>query len=178
MNALLFLIITSASIGTITSDTINFKIENRQIVWQKVYETKFTKEQLNSMITSSGMFKNITETQQGWTANIEELSLDFQGVGESEMNVPMYIPRSYVKAFAVIEFKEDRYRVTIKSIKLMQKYDDPLSKQGEITDLELYALKKKEVEFSNNFLKKPIKIFNFTFDKIASLGTAKGEDKW
>ncbi|MEN8187870.1 MAG: hypothetical protein ABFR05_12140 [Bacteroidota bacterium] len=111
------------------------------------------------------------------TAEINELSLDFKGYGASEMSTPIYIARSYVKSYFIIEFKENRYRVTIKSIKLVQKYDDGLSKEGEISDMELYALKKRNTEFKSSFLKKPSKIINFTFQKITNFKEAD-EEKW
>lgn len=104
--------------------------------------------------------------------------MDFKGYSVSEMSTLMYVSRSYVKAFALIEFKESRYRVTLKNIKFVQKYEDTLSKQGEISNIELYALKKQNTEFKSNFLNKPSKIMDFTFQKITELKRVAEENKW
>lgn len=82
---------------------------------------------LIELIKSSGQFQNILENNNDLTAEIDQLLLDYKGFGVSEMLIPMYVARSYVKAFVQIEFKEDRYRVNIKNIKMIQKYVDGLS---------------------------------------------------
>jgi len=160
------------------SVTDNFEIENGQVLWQKVYETDLTKEQLIGQIKSSGQFVNISENGESLTAEINQLSMDFKGYGISEMSTPIYISRSYVKAFVLIEFKDERYRVTLKNIKFVQKYEDALSKEGETTDIELYALKKRNTEFKSSFLKKPSKIMDFTFQKVTDFKIIEKKDKW
>ena len=159
------------------SETNNFKIDNGKLVWQKVYETELTKNELIGELKSSGNFKNIEENENGILTEIENLSLDFKGYGSSEMSTPMYIARNSVNSFVQIEFKEKRYRVTIKNIKLTRKYDDALSEQGEITDIEVFALKKRNTKFKSSFLKKPAKIINFTFEQITELKKTE-KDKW
>jgi hypothetical protein len=41
------------------SETENFEVENNKLIWQKVYKTELTNEQLIGKIKSSGSFKNI-----------------------------------------------------------------------------------------------------------------------
>jgi hypothetical protein len=38
------------------------------------------------------------------------------------MSTPMYVARSFFDGFAVIEFKDEKYRVTLKNIMLTQQY--------------------------------------------------------
>ncbi len=137
-----------------------------------------TNEQLIGQIKISGQFENISENGESLTAEINQLSMDFKGYGISEMSTPMYISRSYVKAFVLIEFKDARYRVTLKNIKFVQKYEDALSKEGETTDIELYALKKRNTVFKSSFLKKPSKIMDFTFQKVTDFKIIAKKDKW
>ena len=160
------------------SETDNFLIENGQVIWQKVYETDLTNEELIGQIKTSGPFENVSENNESLTAEINQLSMDFKGYGVSEMSTPMYVSRSYVKTFVLIEFKEKRYRVTLKNIKFVQKYEDALSKEGETTDLELFALKKRNTEFKSSFLNKPSKIMDFTFQKVTDFNGEVKEDKW
>lgn len=178
MKSILFFLCSTFLVGFNLSETDNFKIENGQVIWQKIYETDSTKEQLIGQIKSSGQFENISENGESLTAEINQFSMDFKGYGVSEMSTPMYVSRSYVKAFALIEFKEERYRVTLKNIKFVQKYDDALSKEGETTDIELFALKKRNTEFKSNFLSKPSKIMDFTFQKVTDFNGVVKEDKW
>lgn len=165
-------------IGFTPPETDNFQIENGLVLWQKVYETDLTKEQLIKQIKSSGQFENISENEESLSAEINQLSMDFKGYGISKISTPMYVSQSYVKAFVLIEFKDERYRVTLKNIKFAQKYEDALSKEGETTDIELYALKKRNTVFKSSFLKKPSKIMDFTFQKITHFKRITKKDKW
>ena len=89
-------------IGFIPSETDNFEIENGLVLWQKVYETDLTKEELIKQIKSSGKFENISKNEESLSAEINQLSMDFKGYGISEMSTPMYVSRSYIKAFVLI----------------------------------------------------------------------------
>lgn len=178
MKAILFIIYSTFLISFSVSETSNFEIDEKKVIWQKVYASELTKEELIKKITSSGNFNDIKKSEESLTATINELSLDYEGYGSSEMSTPMYIARSYVKAFVLIEFKEKRYRVTIKNIKFVQKYDDGLSEVGETSDLELYALRKRNTEFKKSFLKKPSKIMNYTFESITKFKKKAKKDKW
>ena len=55
------------------------------------------------------------------TAMINELSLDYEGYGSSEISTPMYIARSYVKAFVLIEFKKKEIQSNNKEYKIRAK---------------------------------------------------------
>lgn len=156
----------------------NFLIESNQVVWQKTYDTELSNEDVIDKIKSAGKFENINIVQDKVTADIRDLSIDYIGFGESEMSTPMYLSRSFVKAFIVFEFKDKKYRTTIKNIKFIQKYDDALSKANEVTEIETYALSKKNTEFKNSFSKKPTKILNYTFSKITEFKKDIQDNKW
>lgn len=144
----------------------NFSIESNQLIWQKIYETKLSRGEIIDEIKTTGKFENINMLENKLTANIVDLSIDYKGYGESEMSTPMYLSRSFVKAFLILEFEDEKYKVTIKNIKLVQKYDDGLSKANEVTEIENYALSKRNTEFKSSFLRKPARILNYTFSKL------------
>jgi hypothetical protein len=177
MKLIISLIYLPILIGLNLSSTDNFAIENGKLLWQKVDETELTKKQLTQKIKSSGDFKNLELNENGIIADITNLTLDYKGYGSSEMSTPIYIARNNVNSFIQIQFKEGKYRVTIKNIKLTQSYDTDLSSQGEMTNLDVFALKKRNTEFKSSFLKKPSKIINFTFEKITEF-KIKENDKW
>jgi len=57
---------------------------------------------------------------------------------------------------------------------LTQAYDDALSKQGEKTNIEQYAI--RNGHFSNAFKKSPSVIFSFTFNKLFLLNSKPTND--
>jgi hypothetical protein len=160
------------------TETENFLIENNEVIWQKTFETKLSKEEIISQIKTTGEFENINTIQDKITANIIDLSIDFKGYGESEMSTPIYLSRSFVKAFFLCEFKENRYRITIKTMKFIQKYDDGFSNAKDITEIETYALSRKNTEFKTAFLKKPSKILDYTFSKLTDFKRNTQNNKW
>ena len=164
--------------GFSQSETNNFVIENGKLIWQHIYETELTNEQLIQNIKSSGNFKNLEISENEITGEIENLTIDYKGFGLSEMSTPVFITIKSINSFVLFELKEDRYRVTIKNIKLIQKYDDAFSKQGDISDLEDYALKKKNTEFKSIFLNLASKIIDFTFKSITEFDVIEKEDDW
>jgi hypothetical protein len=144
----------------------NFKIEEGTFLWQKIYETELSNEDLINSIKTSGIIKEIQNMENSLTGIIENLNLDYKGFGKSEMNTAMYISRSYFKSFVLIEFKEGKYRITLKEMKLVQKYSDGLSEEGEISELRNFAVKNSKSKFKKSFKKAPAGILNFTFDKV------------
>jgi hypothetical protein len=161
---------------TFSQDTINnFKVDNQQIIWQRVYDTKLNFKDLVTQIKTSGLFETISIDSLEITGDLRQFNADYKGAGYSEMITPIYVARSHINAFVLLDFKEGKYRVTLKKIVLTQAYKDALSKQGEKTNLELYAIKKEQ--FTNAFKKSPSVILNFTFNKLFELKNA-GESNW
>jgi hypothetical protein len=156
----------------------NFRIDENQVVWQKTYETKLSKEALIDKIKTSGKFKNISLSENKLTAEIIDLSIDYKGYGESRMSIPIYLSKYSVKAFCMFEFKDNKYRATFKNIKFVSPYSDALSEIGETTEIETYALSQKNTEFKSAFLNKPSKILNFTFSKVTELKNNTENSKW
>ncbi|MDB4293518.1 hypothetical protein N9954_08935 [Maribacter sp.] len=157
------------------SKTANFSIENGQLIWQKVYATELSKEQLIQEIRNSGTFKNSSVFEEKLTAEISELYLDYDGYGEKSLLPPLN--SRYIKSYVIIDFKENKYRVTLKSIKLT-----PIITGGESYDstiaLERVALQKEGGGFKDKFLKKTSKIMDFTFQKITHFKEIEKKDDW
>jgi hypothetical protein len=96
----------------------------------------------------------------------------------SEMSIPMYVARNFFTGFVVIEFKEEKYRVTIKKIMLTQKYDDGLSELGEKTTIETFAIKRGKNEMKGAFMKSPSIILDFTFTNAFTFTQVETDDSW
>jgi hypothetical protein len=160
----------------------NFKLEEGKLLWQKVYETELSHDEILKSFKTSGIVKNTETFKNSVTGTIENLDLDFKGFGKTEMNTAMYISRSYFKSFVLIELKEGRYRITLKEMKLIQKYsvgtpgDLFSSETGDISELKTFAVKNNNTDFRNSFKKAPSGILNFTFDKVFGIKKKKKSD--
>lgn len=154
----------------------NFNLEDGNLVWQKVYETELSNDEIIKSFKTSGIVKDLENLENSLTGTIENLDLDYKGFGKTEMNTAMYISRSYFKSFVLIELKEGRYRITLKEMKLVQKYSDGLNEEGEISELKDYAVKNNNSDFRKSFKKAPSGILNFTFDKVFKIKKKKKSD--
>lgn len=154
----------------------NFKLDEGNLIWEKVYETELSSDEILKSFKISGIIKDIDTLGNSITGTIKNLDLDYKGFGKTEMNTAMYISRSYFKSFILIEMKEGRYRITLKEMKLVQKYSDGLSEEGEISELKDYAIKNSRKDFRKLFKKAPSGILNFTFDKVFGIKKKKKSD--
>lgn len=150
-----------------------FKMDDGSLIWQKIFDIENSPADLFNYIQSKGYFRDVSKTDSSFTAIFEGIEPDYKGFGSSEMSTPIYIARSFVNGGVNIQCKDGRYRVTLTNLTLEQKYNDPLSKQGEKSKIESYSGKK---EIKGSFLKKPALILNYTFDKIFTF--KKSDDNW
>jgi hypothetical protein len=154
--------------------TKNFTIENREVIWQQVFETKLSFNELKYQIKNNAIFDKLEIDSSKLFGELKQLNADYKGAGFSEGLTPIYITRSHINAFATIEFKEGKYRVTVRKIVLTQAYDDALSKQGEKTNIETYAVKNGKLAAS--FKKTPSTVLNFTFNNLFEVKQEKKND--
>ena len=132
--------------------------------WERVYElgkNEFSPNLLPIQI------EGLERTASIYSGKIETFS-DWKSLGYKELSLPMYIPRTRISASVLIEVREDRYRVTLTNIVLIQNYDDPISKAGDQTLLKTFALNNKG-EFKSAFLKTPIDIYEKTFNRLFTM---------
>ena len=154
----------------------NFNVQDGTLIWQKIYETNLSTEDLNSYFSDSGLFGDLKSTDKAISGEIKLIDADFKGAGYKEMTTPIYISRSHFTGFLKIEFKDQKYRVTVKNIKMIQKYSDPLSEKGEIESIETFAVNKKG-ELKYKFNKAPSKILDYTFLNLFTVKKAT-DDNW
>ena len=172
---LLLLVLISKSV--FGQETSNFKIENRDLVWQFIFETDLSQEELKQELSTKGIWESFEKVGDDLIGICSGMDADFKGAGYSEMSVPMYVARMSMDFHSLIQFKDGRYRVTITNIKLVQKYDDPLTKQGQVISLSDFAVNKKG-DFKTMFLKKPSEIYNYTFISSLEIHQNENTDDW
>ena len=172
---LLLLVLISKSV--FGQETSNFKIENRDLVWQFIFETDLSQEELKQELSTKGIWESFEKVGDDLIGICSGMDADFKGAGYSEMSVPMYVARMSMDFHSLIQLKDGRYRVTITNIKLVQKYDDPLTKQGQVISLSDFAVNKKG-DFKTMFLKKPSEIYNYTFISSLEIHQNENTDDW
>lgn len=156
--ALLFLLCNTALAQS------NFLIDENELIWQKVYEIKSSPEDFKNELLKNLEFGDIEIGNDQIITTVNNLKIDYKGYGASEMFTSMYIPRNNYNALAIIEFKENRYRITVKDIMAIADYSDGLTQQGEKTKLERFAMNRNGLK--KRFIEKDAPIFDYTFNKL------------
>lgn len=168
------LLATSSSWG----QTYNFQIENGKTYWQAIYKKDISAKAIEEILSRNGYFKAVSTSDNELVFRIEDLAMDFEGVGKRVGNTSMYISGSVWDGLAIIEFKEGRYRVTVKDLMCdmnIAALDVALRSKDPI---EQMALVKSNTEFRPGFLKRDAEIFNHTFNKIFDFQQPVKNDDW
>ncbi|HEY3389751.1 MAG TPA: hypothetical protein VGK38_09285, partial [Prolixibacteraceae bacterium] len=141
---LIFLLLIASSIKA--QDTINnFQVTDGELFWQKVYPTTLTFEQLLLKIKDSGLLEKTEVMNNKITGDLRPMEADYKGAGFSRILIEGYIWMSNFYGFAIIDFQQGKYRVTLKKM---------IQKQKEIHDSENHSLesfvlnRKKEIKDS------------------------------
>lgn len=152
-----------------------FYLENGNMVWQKVYDIQTTLENYRKHLLLNNSIKGIDKVDEELYAQIGGLQMDYKGAGVSEFNTSMYIARGVFSGVGIIEFKDDRYRVTVRDISMKQNYSDALTEQGTSFSLKDFAI--RNGDFRKGFLKRDAHIFDHSFTELFKI--KKGtKDEW
>lgn len=165
----LILIFTIISQFTFAQDNYNFSTQNNQIEWQKVYEIDLTKNEIEKIVKTNGIFKNIFSEDNSITGDIENVTADYKGAGSSGMLTSFYVQNTTIAGRFQVEFKEGRYKIILNGINL--KTSNDLSSSGlsvmsanSTQPLSYYAI--KSLQFRKSFLKSDAKIYDYTFSNL------------
>lgn len=169
----------------ITAQESAFVISNKQVVWQRIYESTKTPAEIKSILLATGKIKFTGEDTNILTGEISDFIMDFKGAGFTRMGTPSYLTNNS-KYFAnfKIEFKEGRYRVTSTNIKL--KGDSMSLFSGGIgftssgdDNLESYALNNDRELFKTSFDGRASRIINYSFAQLFDASKyTKTDDNW
>lgn len=155
----------------------SFLIENDKLLWQKIFITEMSFDQLTLAVIESGVLSSINIEENKIVGESKLFEAEYKGAGFSEFGTPMYIARSFFEGYCVIDFKDGRYRVTIRNIMLTQKYSDGLSTLGEKRTIESFAVNIGKDTLKPSFNKKPAIILDYTFNKAFTFSMAE-DDEW
>lgn len=147
-----------------------FKIENYELVWQRVFDARMQREQLERYFKRAGIFKQIDVGP----AELSGFLSYFNAKGAELSTILMpYTRNTLFSAFAVIDFKAGKYRVTVKKIMIMNYY----AEQNVKFSYDDLAFKSNQYEMKPSFLKKEAKVMDEVLTRMFSLD-AVPQDNW
>lgn len=184
MNKILFFTLLICS-NIISAQIENFTLENRQVTWNKVFETPKTKEIIKNEIEGRNNLKITSVTDNSIVGEFSNLVMNHKKAGFSYMGTPIILNETnkFNGSFK-IEFKENRYRATIWNLSSKglntTLYSGGIGMGSEIsTSFEELLLKSNREEFRKNFYKVNGKILDTTLIDLMdfTVETIKN-DKW
>ncbi|MBN2777951.1 MAG: hypothetical protein JXR36_09920 [Bacteroidales bacterium] len=161
------------------SDSINnFHIENNRVVWKKVFKTSLDFEQLFSKAKDAGLFENVEKGQAKIRGELKYIDAEPLEYGFMDINTAAYVNNNFIKGFVVIEFKPERYRVTLRRIMLTEKHVDTLNIPGASSLIEREIFKLGKIEFNNQFKNRSSILLNDTFTQYFDFSQMICDDNW
>ena len=150
---LLLLFIGFSGISQTKHTDTDFYIENGKVYWQHIYNVPGkTSEELIKYFEKEVMinFKQdnfqIIDNTISFTVNDDKIN--YKKYGGTNMGTVMFV-QDYYRYLAVIDFKNEKYRVTIKEIFIDNKFFGMAHSSGY---MEEYITKKKQTLFTTNGL--------------------------
>ena len=166
MKSVILMFIASALIFSSPDEANNFKIENNRLIWQSTYTSNLSKEDLLEAIRNSGYFINTSIVGNKIYTELNEITPS-QGAEQFPVErLPSLFVSHHIKSYVIIDLKEDRYRVTLKSIKFIPRfYTSDFSHQMVFG--EEVALNREREGFRERFVRRLSPILDQTFLSIS-----------
>ncbi len=170
-----YIIIAIAFITTLNlSAQDNFSLTEGKVTWQKVYETKKSKEDIISYFKSSGLFKLFRVEDEKIIATLRPQSIDKDDKKIAGTLPPPLTVKANYAGTVVISLKDDKYRVTYQEILIVG--NGELIKKGQKQPFEQHYVNKDGKAFRISFNKKPKTIYNAAFNQTFEMEVAKSDD--
>ncbi|WP_294304440.1 hypothetical protein [uncultured Chryseobacterium sp.] len=158
----------------------NFNIDNRQIYWQKIYDTANNdSNHLANIFSGSGKITIDEKSPTGFSGIVKDFVMDYKGAGSSFMATPGYLnEQNKYSANYTVEIKDNRYRVTVTNIRLKGlDLNYGMIRTDGNENLEEYALTNSRDAFKKRFLGKEAKIVDYSFSQLFDASKFKDQKK-
>lgn len=177
MKLLFFALVIIPFISFSQEENTCFKTVDGFVIWQKVYNTELSFDQLISKIKDSGFYDKYDIEDGKIQGELKPFDINYKAAGGNYMTTSIYISRNQFSGFVLIEYQPGKYRVTFKRIVLTQTTDDPFSRKGDKETLDFFIAKKGTGEIKKAFFNKDAGIIEYTFNNIFSIKD-KSPDNW
>lgn len=137
----LIFILSLPTIGFGQTSYKDFKIENGELIYQRVFDTVVNIQNAHKYYTSQPRVKNIQVFDNYITGEFEDEVLDYRKYGRNWASTPILFINYHFSGKIKVEFKEDKYRLTVFGIKSVA-----INSAGSDSDLSTDATRKNRTE--------------------------------
>lgn len=162
MKVIIFLILAN------TMAFAQIEADNGQVVWRTVKEYEGNSESLLKQLKFSGKFSNLELLENTIIGKFTNAPINFQG------SASMYLMASNMMGSFIIQFKEGRYRITVKNLQLKSQTSVGVFDEGSIEAIEKYAINANG-EFRKRFKSRDLSILE---DNLSKLFEFSQKDDW
>jgi hypothetical protein len=148
-------------------ETLNFYIEEKEVYWQKTYDsTGSTVEDLvknfETYVIKSMKTENLRYSENSISFFVAEAKINLKDFNKKAMTTPIFV-QSWQSYLCVVEFKDNKYRVTLKEIYFTNKQ----SGMGGFNDSFSSLIIAKDGNFkTGNNAKTSLELLESYYDKI------------
>ena len=159
-------------------DTDRFSVKDGGIIWQRVYQSQLDSAGIASALISSGQVADIVGITGGMACRILPRSVDYRGAGFKRGATAMFLLNGQLEAHATILVREGRYRVTVDRMVFSSTTQTYLSRVGERTTLEEYALNKKGQIKEGFYSMNAAPVMDYDLSKLFDLTPKTDDEEW
>lgn len=146
----------------------NIFTRDGDIVWQKVYKTELTEQQVFDQIRTGGNVCDVIVADGKISGLLIERSVEYASLGYTRMDVPIFLNHPHGGNFK-LEMREGRYRVTVDHLY----YVDETTPANKRTEFTFYVKKNGEIRLLSNTAQK---IIDNYLNRIFEVKTTEEED--
>jgi|GEM_PF-1639943 len=150
------------------NSTYNFLSEDGELVWQAVYDTDMSVEDVKKNLIQKGVLIIESETDNTITGTLKPFDVSYKKQGKSSMQIQLYVRDCSFTGFVLIELKDKRYRITIRDIKAVYSFTNGLAHKGDEFNVKDYAVSSKGI-FKKSFLKSAAPLLNYDFTTMFTI---------
>ncbi len=149
-------------------------LDNGNILWQKIINRGESIDEVYSLMMKSGDFSDIKKSGKQITATINQFLLDRK---LSDSSGSLYMYTDDLTGFVLIEFKEERYRITVKNLAFISNTEIQAIGDGvgARTPLEQYALN-GQGEYRRGYLKRDEGVIDANISQLFKM--QKSDNDW
>jgi len=144
------------------NSTYNFLSEDGELLWQAVYDTDMSIEDIKKNLIQKGVLIVESETDNTITGTLKPFDISYKKQGKSSMQIQLYVRNCRFTGFVLIELKENRYRITVRDIIAIQSFSNGLFKKGDEFKVKDYAVSSKG-GLKKGFIKNTAPLLNYDF---------------
>jgi hypothetical protein len=151
----------------------NFKVDNGTLNWSHVYQDSLSADAVYKNLRVKLNHDEFTFQENEIQFTVNFTTEDLKPYGYTRSKYPVFINEGYIKGF--VEFKENRYKTTIKSIHVKNVLGSIYSDSDDYNNINHYFIK-KGVLTQRKSMQKVIATFDLFFSNTFNTSEAKKDD--